>query len=456
MSINIKNVSLSLFIATTLFVTSLSAIGALLLSYETKQFHSYVENISKIKQQVILLGLLTESQLEQYQDTSIREIISLTNFSFQDAVYSLDPNEEFTYVEAVARKVFHQTEDYLANIYKNPSSILYFRSYTGGSKIIVERPLESLENNTAAFDLDVCELEISCVLAAWKGQLTDRVLFSKPFKSIASGEHAVAIMSPVYYKEQMVGEFSTRLYLTDLYKEGKAVDAIVNNGNKQIIIYFPGYPLPNIAYTQSYMADNNNLIVYRYPFSKLLVDYSFLYILYFLACLAYFTKAHESNQNKIQLEDALTDVTQDELTGLYNRRLFNDDAFKARLDNGPYTVMAIDGNRIKRINDRYGHHVGDDAIAIIAESMQKVFRNSDYLVRTGGDEFLAILPDCCLSQASVLSTKLQDTVKDNRLKSLDIEISVSTGLATGEAQSSLEDVIIRADEELYQMKKQRP
>ncbi len=454
MSINIKNVSLSLFIATTLFVTSVSAIGALLLSYEVKQFHSYVENLSKIKQQVILLGLLTESQLEQYKDTSIEELESLTNFSFQDAVYSLNPDEKFTYVETVARKVFHQTEDYLSNIYKDPASILYFRSYTG-NKLILERPLPGLEGNESVFDPELCKENIDCVLAAWKGQLTDRVLFSKPYKSSTTGEFTFSIMSPIYYNDQIVGEFSTRLELTQLYKEGKAVDAVVSNGNKQIIIYFPGYPLPNFAYSQSYMADNNNLIVYRYPFSKILVDYSFLFVLYFIASLAYLTKVYESKKNKMELANALTDVTKDELTGLYNRRLFKDDKFKARLDNAPYTVMAIDGNRIKRINDKYGHHVGDDAIAIIAESMQKVFRNSDYLVRTGGDEFLAILPSCSLSQASVLASKLQGVVKDNRLKTLDIEISVCIGLATSEEHESLEDAIIRADEELYEMKKQR-
>ncbi len=454
MSINIKNVSLSLFIATTLFVTSVSAIGALLLSYEVKQFHSYVENISKIKQQVILLGLLTESQLEQYEGTSLEELESLTNFSFQDAVYSLDPTEEFTYVETVARKVFHQTEDYLSNIYKDPASLLYFRSYTS-NKLILERPLPGLEHNEGVFDPALCKQHIDCVLAAWKGQLTDRVLFSKPFKSTTTGEFTFSIMSPIYYKDKIVGEFSTRVELAQLYSEGKAVDTVISNGNKQIIIYFPSYPLSHLAYTQSYMADNNNLIVYQYPFSKILVDYSFLFILFFLASMAYFTKAYESNQNKMQLEDALTDSTRDELTGLYNRRLFKDDMFKTRLENAPYTVMAVDGNRIKRINDRYGHHVGDNAIEIIAESMQKVFRNSDFLVRTGGDEFLAILPNCSLSQASVLSDKLQGVVKDNRLKTLDIEISVSTGLATQDEHESLEDVIIRADEELYQMKKQR-
>lgn len=73
----------------------------------------------------------------------------------------------------------------------------------------------------------------------------------------------------------------------------------------------------------------------------------------------------------MQLANALTDVTKDELTGLYNRRLFKDNTFKNRLAEASYSVMAIDGNRIKKINDCFGHHVGDDAIAIIAESMKK-------------------------------------------------------------------------------------
>ncbi|WP_411197961.1 GGDEF domain-containing protein [Vibrio sp. EA2] len=454
MNVNLRNVSLSLFIATLLFVTSVVTIGAVVFSYENKQFHSYVERLSKVKQQVILLGLLTESQLEQHRNSSVEEIESLTDLSFRDAIYSSDSSKELNYVEAVARKVFHQAEEYLSNVYKDTASILYFRSYKG-NKLIVERPIEGLESNKSVFNVELCKENISCVKDAWKGQLTDRVLFSKPFKSRSTGEYTLSVMSPVYHQDELVGEFSTQMHLTALYEEGKAVESIINNGNKQLIIYFPGYPWANFAYTQSYMADNNNLIVYQYPFSKLLVDYSYLYVIFFIVAFAYFSKAHESNQNKMQLANALTDVTKDELTGLYNRRLFKDNTFKSRLAEAPYSVMAIDGNRIKKINDRYGHHVGDDAIAIIAESMKKVFRNSDYLIRTGGDEFLAILPSCSESQASVLAKKLQGVVKDNRLKALDIEISVCTGLATSEEHEVLEDVIIRADEELYEMKKRR-
>ncbi|MEF1212232.1 GGDEF domain-containing protein, partial [Vibrio alginolyticus] len=195
--------------------------------------------------------------------------------------------------------------------------------------------------------------------------------------------------------------------------------------------------------------------VYMYPFSKIVLDYVFLFIIFFFVTLAYYNKAYESKESKLRLAKALTNVTKDDLTGLFNRRVFQDSEFKRRLETAPYSVIAIDGDRIKRINDHYGHHVGDEVIGIIADAMSKVFRNSDYLVRTGGDEFVAILPGCSISQSSILAKKLRSVVKDNRLKTLDIEVSVSTGIAANELHETLQDVIVRADEDLYEMKKHR-
>lgn len=60
---------------------------------------------------------------------------------------------------------------------------------------------------------------------------------------------------------------------------------------------------------------------------------------------------------------------------------------------------------------------------------------------------------CSISQSSMLAKKLRSVVKDNRLKTLDIEVSVSTGVAANESHESLQDVIVRADEDLYEMKK---
>ena len=87
--------------------------------------------------------------------------------------------------------------------------------------------------------------------------------------------------------------------------------------------------------------------------------------------------------------------------------------------------------------------------------MKKVFRATDYLIRTGGDEFIAILPDCSESKSLMLAKKLRSVVKENRLKSLDIDVSVSTGIAMSTEHETLNDVIMRADEDLYECKRKR-
>ncbi|MCQ6507841.1 GGDEF domain-containing protein, partial [Vibrio parahaemolyticus] len=88
-----------------------------------------------------------------------------------------------------------------------------------------------------------------------------------------------------------------------------------------MVIYFSGYPWQSFAYTQSFVADNNNLIVYMYPISKVMVDYSFLFVIFFLATWSYYNKALESKEIKLRLATALTNVTKDDLTGLLNRRV---------------------------------------------------------------------------------------------------------------------------------------
>ncbi|WP_063345075.1 diguanylate cyclase [Vibrio jasicida] len=451
---NLKNIYLSFFFSVLLFTTSMTMIGAMLISHEVKQFKIYTQGISKTKQKVTLLGLLMESELARYEGSTAHEINELTEFSFQDAIYALEPGSELDYVETIARKVLHEAEGYLANVYERIDVVLYFRSYTA-SKLILENPIKELENLSEPFDIDWCKQTYSCVLAAWKDQLTDRILISKPFKTTYSESRAFSVISPVYYQGEIVGEFGEQIFLDSLKVEGKALKVDINNGNKHIVVYYPHYPWSDFAYTQSYVADNNNLIVYQFPFSKILIDFGFLFLIMFVSIYGYYSKAQESKESKIQLANAISDATKDELTGLFNRKVFKEQAFKNKIKMTPFTVVAIDGDRVKRINDKYGHHVGDEVIVIIADAMKKVFRVSDYLIRTGGDEFIAILPGCSESKSLMLAKKLQNAVTENRLKSLDINVSVSTGLAMSNEHETLNDVIMRADEDLYETKRHR-
>ncbi|HDM8165224.1 GGDEF domain-containing protein [Vibrio harveyi] len=451
---NLRNVYLSFFFAVLLFVTSMTMIGAMLISHEVKQFKIYTQGISKTKQKVIMLGLLLESELARYEGTSAKEITDATEFSFQDAIYKLDPKSELDFVEAVARKVLHEAEGYLSNVYERIDIVLYFRSYTG-NKLILENAIDGLQDLTEPFDIDWCKETNSCSLAAWKDQLSDRILISKPFKTTYSDSRAFSIISPVYFKGDLVGEFGEQIFLDSLKAEGKQLKVDINNGNKHIVVYFPHYPWPEFAYTQTYVADNNNLIVYKYPFSKILIDFGCLFFVFFVVIFAYYSKAQESKESKIQLANAISDATKDELTGLFNRKVFKEQAFKNKIKMTPFTVIAIDGDRVKRINDKFGHHVGDEVISIIADSMKKVFRSTDYLIRTGGDEFIAILPDCSESKSLILAKKLRAAVKENRLKSMDVEVSVSTGIAMSTEHETLNNVIMRADEDLYESKRHR-
>ncbi|MGI9920036.1 GGDEF domain-containing protein [Vibrio owensii] len=451
---NLKNIYLSFFFATLLFTTSMTMIGAMLISHEVKQFKIYTQGISKTKQKVTMLGLLMESELARYEGKTAKEIEDLTELSFQDAVYALEAGSELDYVESVARKVLHEAEGYLSNVYERIDVVLYFRSYTA-NKLILENPIEELKNLDAPFDIGWCKETNSCVMAAWKDQLADRILISQPFKTTYSDSRAFSVISPVYLQGQIVGEFGEQIFLDSLRAEGKALTVDINNGNKHVVVYFPHYPWPDFAYTQTYVADNNNLIVYKYPFSKILIDFGFLYLIMFAVIFGYYSKAQESKESKIQLANAISDATKDELTGLFNRKVFKEQAFKNKIKMTTFTVIAIDGDRVKRINDKYGHHVGDEVISIIADAMKKVFRATDYLIRTGGDEFIAILPDCSESKTLMLAKKLRSVVKENRLKSLDIDVSVSTGIAMSTKHETLSDVIMRADEDLYECKRKR-
>ncbi|NVJ55061.1 MAG: GGDEF domain-containing protein [Vibrionaceae bacterium] len=450
----LKSVYISLFFSTLLFLMFLVSAGFYVISNELKQFHIYKHNIDGTKQKVIMLSLLTESEMERFKDNSIDEIEKTMELSFDDSVYSLNDDSQMDYFETVARKVMHETSVYLSTVFAIENVVLYYRSYTN-NKYIFEHGFEANEFSNKLFSDQWCKQHQSCTALAWREQLKDKVLISYPFENDTHDKKYYLVLSPVYYQGKLVGEFGIMQTFTGLYEQGRDVRIELEGGYKNSIIYHRNYLFDMFSYSKSYAVDNTNLITYQYPFMKLVVDYFFVYIVLFVAILAYYIKSEESKKSKNQLTTALFNAKKDELTKLYNRKVFKDETFIRVLKSAPYTVLAIDGNRIKRINDTYGHHVGDEVIVMIAESMRKVFRSSDYLVRTGGDEFVAVLSGCSTSNATMLAEKLKRAVSKRRLANIDTELSVSVGIASSGEGESLKDVIIRADESLYEAKKQR-
>ena len=139
----------------------------------------------------------------------------------------------------------------------------------------------------------------------------------------------------------------------------------------------------------------------------------------------------------------------DQLTGLYNRRFYEEEMLK--IDNPgnlPLSLIMGDLNGLKAANDNYGHLIGDKLIQKAAEVMKKECRDQDIICRIGGDEFVMILPKTKGADAGILVKRIENSMKNVIVDSL--PVSVAFGWATKLLpDESMEDVFKKAEEVMY-------
>ena len=167
----------------------------------------------------------------------------------------------------------------------------------------------------------------------------------------------------------------------------------------------------------------------------------------------------EPMQRAIMYEDLFAQARRDMLTGLDNRRVFEERIGSmletARRHGRPITVASMDLDHFKQINDTLGHAAGDTALQMVAKTLAGMVRNSDLLVRMGGDEFVLVLPDTGLEAARLLAERLCGAVDGLALNAGDdgSRLGVSIGLVQWNPEMSKDEWLQRADEVLYQAKK---
>ena len=169
----------------------------------------------------------------------------------------------------------------------------------------------------------------------------------------------------------------------------------------------------------------------------------------------------EDITQRVQLSNELRrQASTDELTGAANRRSLiarlqqEFDRFR-RHPEMRCSVLAMDLDHFKRINDSFGHAAGDALLAHVAQLMRQQVRLVDLLGRSGGEEFLLLLPDTDLDAAAVLAERLRERVASSRLDhaGISLTITVSVGVAVMRAgDTSADDVLARADRALYEAK----
>jgi diguanylate cyclase (GGDEF)-like protein len=149
----------------------------------------------------------------------------------------------------------------------------------------------------------------------------------------------------------------------------------------------------------------------------------------------------------------------DSLTGLHNRRHFFDLAStefeRARRYNRPVSILLWDTDHFKRVNDTYGHVVGDQVLRIVAQRCRENLREVDILGRYGGEEFIALLPETDLSSALQAAERLRLAFSQNPISVQDwsIHLTISIGVASlTELGPSLENLLSWADQALLTAK----
>ena len=122
------------------------------------------------------------------------------------------------------------------------------------------------------------------------------------------------------------------------------------------------------------------------------------------------------------------DVRTDPLTGLHNRRSLEHVLEKCERSNTPFSIISLDIDHFKHINDTYGHDIGDEVLKELALIMQHSSREQDLSIRMGGEEFLVFLPDCSLIIASEIAERLRINVENHPFEQVE-HITISLGVA---------------------------
>ncbi len=164
---------------------------------------------------------------------------------------------------------------------------------------------------------------------------------------------------------------------------------------------------------------------------------------------------------RLNLQQELIDqAIRDPLTGLFNRRYFNEvieqETLRATRYDHPLGLLMIDVNRFKEINDSLGHQTGDDVLREIARVLQASVRETDFVVRYGGDEFLVVLTETgeeADQAAQRIRTMVRESVELRQITDFPVTVSVGTTAWQPDSELTVELALARADARMYEDKR---
>lgn len=174
-------------------------------------------------------------------------------------------------------------------------------------------------------------------------------------------------------------------------------------------------------------------------------------VIYWLATLSY--ELYQSEQRLSALSQ------KDPLTGAYNRRYFDEQAAvecaRAHRYGQSLTVLMMDLDKFKGINDTHGHAAGDEVLKALVRTSLQALRKSDILARYGGEEFVVLLPHAGMAESLMLAERLRKAIGEQKIpfENKTLAVTISIGVSTlAETEANIVAMLSRADRALYQAK----
>jgi len=166
--------------------------------------------------------------------------------------------------------------------------------------------------------------------------------------------------------------------------------------------------------------------------------------------------AKDITEQKLAEQELRERAEKDYLTGVFNRRAFFEiletEVARARRYERPLSLVMLDIDHFKKINDTYGHAVGDEVLKATARILQQSVRLSDVLARIGGEEFVILVPETTLQHTLDLAEKVRRAIESSSLLPNEEKVTISFGVAELDSTATIDELMIRVDEALYQAK----
>jgi len=256
-------------------------------------------------------------------------------------------------------------------------------------------------------------------------------------------------------EKEKIGTFNSHSYFKDIISKGKIHYSIKLKGNKTsenevsqksvVEIYIPIMKNNSFigAFELYYDISKSVKEISEYIdliFKLNLLIFFTILILFFI--ILYWISAKSLKEKEL--------ISKDYLTNLFNRRYFYEIIENfiqlSKRNKTPISLCMIDIDNFKNINDQYGHSVGDIVLKTFADEVKEIIRQSDILVRFGGEEFLLLLPNTNIDNAEILANKICTHFNKS---SNEVHFTVSIGISEYKNNNSIDNLINEADQCLY-------